>query len=480
LDTAAWTFLILLAIITASGAMSVIRKRKTPKDYLVASREVAPWLTALSTVATNNSGFMFIGMIAYTYRLGIESVWMMLGWILGDLTAWFFVHPRVREAAGKYRLNTLSAIVGTNENGRDRAVIILAGLITVIFLAVYAAGQLKAGSTALHALFGWDMWVGALIGTAIVILYSFAGGIRADIWTDAAQSFVMIAAMAMILVAGFNDVGGWGALMANLEAQDPALVAWFPENPAFGIVPYLMGFMFAGFGATGQPHLMTRLMAVESLEAIRPARFYYFLWYIPFFIVSIGVGLYCRAIIPELASLPMAEGLQEPTELALPVITMRLLPDIAVGIALAGLFAATVSTADSQIIVCSGALTHDINPRWKDSYLASKLGTFAVTGFALGVALYAPEGVFGLVLVAWSALGASLGSVLLLRLYRQPIPTWTAIGMMLAAIIAVVSWHLSVYDDQDIFKILPGFAAAFLVYAVWRVLLNPLLGGSRK
>ncbi len=480
MDTAAWTFLILLAIITASGAMSVIRKRKTPKDYLVASREVAPWLTALSTVATNNSGFMFIGMIAYTYRLGIESVWMMLGWILGDLTAWFFVHPRVREAAGKYRLNTLSAIVGTNENGRDRAVIILAGLITVIFLAVYAAGQLKAGSTALHALFGWDMWVGALIGTAIVILYSFAGGIRADIWTDAAQSFVMIAAMAMILVAGFNDVGGWGALMANLEAQDPALVAWFPENPAFGIVPYLMGFMFAGFGATGQPHLMTRLMAVESLEAIRPARFYYFLWYIPFFIVSIGVGLYCRAIIPELASLPMAEGLQEPTELALPVITMRLLPDIAVGIALAGLFAATVSTADSQIIVCSGALTHDINPRWKDSYLASKLGTFAVTGFALGVALYAPEGVFGLVLVAWSALGASLGSVLLLRLYRQPIPTWTAIGMMLAAIIAVVSWHLSVYDDQDIFKILPGFAAAFLVYAVWRVLLNPLLGGSRK
>ena len=207
MDTAAWTFLILLAIITASGAMSVIRKRKTPKDYLVASREVAPWLTALSTVATNNSGFMFIGMIAYTYRLGIESVWMMLGWILGDLTAWFFVHPRVREAAGKYRLNTLSAIVGTNENGRDRAVIILAGLITVIFLAVYAAGQLKAGSTALHALFGWDMWVGALIGTAIVILYSFAGGIRADIWTDAAQSFVMIAAMAMILVAGFNDVG---------------------------------------------------------------------------------------------------------------------------------------------------------------------------------------------------------------------------------------------------------------------------------
>ena len=474
MTTAAWTFAILLAIITASGAMSVIRKRKTPHDYLVASREVAPWLTALSTVATNNSGFMFIGMIAYTYRLGIEAVWMMVGWVLGDLTAWFFVHPRVREAAGKYKLNTLSGIVGTNENGQDRAVIAVAGVITMVFLAIYAAGQLKAGSTALHALFGWDMTVGALIGTAIVILYSFAGGIRADIWTDAAQSFIMIVAMVMILVAGFLHVGGWSALMANLEAQDPTLVGWFPDNPAFGLIPYIMGFMFAGYGATGQPHLMTRLMAVESVAAIRPARFYYFLWYIPFFIASIGVGLYCRAIIPELTSLPIAQGLEEPTELALPVITMRLLPDIAVGISLAGLFAATVSTADSQIIVCSGALTHDIHPRWRDSYLASKLGTFVVTGFALWVALYAPEGVFGLVLVAWSALGASLGSVLLLRLFHQPIPTATAITMMAAAIVVVALWHLSAYDDQDIFKILPGFAAAYMIYGIWRWGIKPM------
>jgi len=478
LNTAAWTFVALLALITASGALSVIRKRKTPRDYLVASREVAPWLTALSTVATNNSGFMFIGMIAYTYRLGIEAVWMMVGWILGDLTAWFFIHPRVRRVAGKYKLNTLSEILGINEKGQDRAVIIVAGLITVVFLAVYAAGQLKAGSTALHALFGWDMKVGALIGTAIVILYSFAGGIRADIWTDAAQSFVMIVAMIMILGAGYLDVGGWHSLMNNLQAQDPALTEWFPEHPAFGLIPYLMGFMFAGYGATGQPHLMTRLMAIKSVEAIKPARLYYFLWYIPFFIASIGVGLYCRAIIPDLTSLPLAEGLQEPTELALPVITMELLPEIAVGLALAGLFAATVSTADSQIIVCSGAVTHDINPRWRDSYLASKLGTFSVTGFSLWIALYAPEGVFGLVLVAWSAMGASLGSVLLLRIFSQPIPTVTAILMMLSANVVVILWHLSEYDDQDIFKILPGFISAFVVYATWRWVVHPLCGGK--
>src|SRR6056297_238190 len=303
------SFVLILLAITATGAMSVIHKRRHPRDYLVASRRIPPWLAALSTVATNNSGFMFIGMIAYTYRLGIEAVWMMVGWVLGDMLMWLFVHPRVRRASADEDTRSLPGMVGTRlrDGTVMRPVVVLAGLITIVFLGVYAAGQLKAGSTALHALFGWDMAVGALIGTAIVILYSFAGGIRADIWTDAAQSFVMIVAMAMILVAGFMDVGGWNALMTNLESQDPALVGWLPENPAFGIIPYIMGFMFAGFGATGQPHLMTRLMAIESMEAIKPARFYYFLWYIPFFIASVGVGLYCRAIIPEISSLPVAQ-----------------------------------------------------------------------------------------------------------------------------------------------------------------------------
>ena len=96
-----WTiiaaFLVMLSLFTLSGAMAWIQKRKTPSDYLVASRAVPPWLLALSAVSTNNSGFMFIGMIAYTYRFGIEAVWMMLGFILGDLTAWLFIHARVRK-----------------------------------------------------------------------------------------------------------------------------------------------------------------------------------------------------------------------------------------------------------------------------------------------------------------------------------------------------------------------------------------------
>jgi sodium/proline symporter len=458
-------FVIVLTLLTLSGALAAVRKRKTPEDYLVASRSIQPWLSALSTVATNNSGFMFIGMIGYTYRFGIDAIWLMFGWIIGDLIGWIFVHPRVRAESARMKVNTIPTLIGTRDGSTERSVIISAGIITVLFLGVYAAAQLKAGSTALHALFGWDMRVGALIGTAIVVLYSYAGGIRADIWTDAAQSFAMIGAMLLIMIAGYYDVGGPQALLANLAAQESQLVDWFPEDLAFGAAAFVLGYVFAGLGTIGQPHLMTRLISIESVEAIKRARIYYFLWYVTFFLAAIGVGLYCRAIIPDLQSLEIAQDVPEPTELALPLLTMRLLPDIFVGIALAGLFAATVSTADSQIIVCSGTATQEITSRWKDSYTASKLSTLAVTAMALTIALFAPEDVFALVLVAWSAMGAALGPVLLLRLFGLPLSNFTAIAMMIGALLTVFVWHVSGYDD-DVLKILPGAAAAASIYAI--------------
>lgn len=106
-------------------------------------------------------------------------------------------------------------------------------------------------------------------------------------------------------------------------------------------------------------------------------------------------------------------------------------------------------------------------PRWRESYLASKLATGAVLALALGVALSAPETVFDLVLIAWSGLGATLGPVLFFRLFRWPLPSGTGLAAMAAGLVAVVAWHLSGYDD-DVFKALPGIVAAFAAYVVAR------------
>ncbi|MCA9033853.1 MAG: sodium/proline symporter [Planctomycetaceae bacterium] len=468
------SFLVFLLMFVAIGIASVRRHKSTTEDYLIAGRSIPPWLAALSAVATNNSGFMFIGLIAYTYRVGIESVWMMIGWVIGDFLAWLLVHPQVRVQSESSGTATVSGLLGHHSQGSHRWIVILSAVMTFLLLAVYAAAQLKAGSTALQALFGWAPQTGAVIGAVIVLLYCFSGGIRASIWTDAAQSFVMIIAMATLLIAASFQVGAPSDVWANLKAQDASLVDFFPQGLRFGFPLYVLGMVFGGFGAIGQPHILVRFMALRSVGDIGRARAIYFLWFIPFFVASIAVGLYARALMPDLTEIPLTAGMTESqaTELAMPEMARRTLPPVLIGLTLAGLFSATMSTADSQILVCSGAVTQDLNPRWKNSYYASKLSTVAVTLLALTVALFAGQGVFSLVLIAWSALGAGLGPALLLRLFRVPIASGTFTLMMFAGVITVIVWNMAGYDG-DIFKLMPGMIAAFAAYPVGRAVFGP-------
>lgn len=461
------SFLFFLAVFVVIGVSSARVRKSTTDEYLLAGRNVPPWLVALSAVATNNSGFMFIGMIAYTYRVGIESIWMMIGWVVGDFAAWLLVHPRVRRDSERHGIATVPALLGTSDDGQQRGIIMLGGLMTFVLLGVYASAQLKAGSTALQTLFGWQPEVGATIGAVIVVLYCFSGGIRASIWTDAAQSFVMILAMATLLIAASLEVGSPGDVWNNLKEQDAELVRWFPDNLKFGFALYLMGMAFGGFGAIGQPHILVRFMAIRSVNDMQRARWIYFLWFIPFFVASIAVGLYARAYMPDLLSIPLTAGMTESqaTELAMPEMARRLLPDVLIGLTLAGLFSATMSTADSQILVCSSAITQDVNPNWKNSYVAAKLATLAVTGLALIIALFAGQGVFSLVLIAWSALGAGFGPALLLRLLGVPLSSLTITLMMTAGVGTVVAWNTIGYDG-DVFKLLPGMVASFLMWPV--------------
>ena len=320
----------------------------------------------------------------------------MIGWIIGDLAAWSLVHPRVRRESEEMKVATLPALLGTTRHAEKRIIIVLGGLMTLVLLGVYAAAQLKAGSTALQTLFGWQPQIGAVFGAVIVVLYCFSGGIRASLWADMAQSIVMMLAMATLLIAASFEVGSPSDVWNNLKAQDPELVNWFPRELKFGFAMYLLGMTFGGFGVIGQPHILVRFMTIRSVDEIQQAKWIYFLWYIPFFGVCIAVGLYARAYMPDLLNVPLTEGLSESqaTELAIPEMARRLLPDVLIGLTLAGLFSATMSTADSQILVYSGAITQDINPIWKESYIASKVATLAVTGLALSVALFSGQGVF--------------------------------------------------------------------------------------
>ncbi len=459
------SFVFFLLVFVGIGLLSAFKSRGNNEDYLVASSSVQPWLVALSAVATNNSGYMFIGMIGFTYTVGLSSIWIMIGWIFGDFVASQYIHKRLRVATEKHELISFGGVLSRWHGTNYEKLRLIVGIITLLFLGTYAGAQLKAGSKALHVLFNWDYSTGAIIGAVMVFLYCMAGGIRASIWTDAAQSFVMIIAMGMLLLVGVNEVGGIGQFATALGEVSSTYTNLFPEKlatPGFtGASLFVIGWVFAGFGVVGQPHIMVRFMTLDDAENINRVRAYYYSWFIAFYAMTIGVGLLARLLIPASSEFD--------AELALPMISLQLLPAVAVGVVLAGLFAATMSTADSLILSCSASLTRDIVPKLRDNYYVTKGATVTVTLIALYIALFGTENVFNLVLIAWSVLAGAFGPLLLVYSLGRKVSEITGIGMVLTGFTTTILWRQLGLGDY-IYEIAPGLIAGITVYFIFNLI----------
>ena len=383
----ALSFILFLLLFTGVGIYSASRQQHTTTDYLLASRSVNPWLTGLSAFATAHSGGMFISTIGWTYQVGISSVWLLVGWFLGDYLAWFVVHKPLRIISEETNSETIGAFLAQKPKGSS-AIAAVSALITIAFLGAYAAAQLLAGSKALHVIFGWNYSWGIILGAVIVVAYCFSGGIRASIWTDALQSILMMVAMMMLLVIAVVSCGGIDGLWQQLGEIDPTLVDLVPQGLKYGFGLFMLSWLVAGVGVVGQPHIMIRAMVLDDASKMGITRNIYAVSYIIFSTAAVLVGLSARVLLPNLIS-------GDP-ELALPKMAIALLPAILVGIILAGIFSAVVSTADSQILSCSAALTQDLFPRMGRSYKLVKVGTLIVTAIILAIALGSNKNMFAL------------------------------------------------------------------------------------
>ncbi len=441
-------FIGFLMMFTLIGLLSARHSRGTKQDYYLASSSVQPWLVGLSAVATNNSGYMFIGVIGYTYSVGLSAIWLMLGWIAGDFLASQFVHQRLREQAPKTAevsyAGVLSNWYGHKHNTLQRTM----GIISLIFLLAYASAQLVAGSKALQVLFEWPAWAGATLSASLVTLYCFAGGIRASIWTDAAQSAVMLIAMGLLLITATAALGGTaGAYEQMSDVQ--GFLNWFPSDLAFpglaGGLLFAVSWMFAGLSVIGQPHIMVRFMALKDSHQMNRARCWYYLWYLLFYAMATGVGMLSRVYLSDSGNFD--------AELALPTMAQALFPPVLVGLVLAGIFAATMSTADSLVLSCSAAITHDLLPHRIEHTGLMKAATVLVTLAALLWALGNSQSVFSLVVMAWSGLASAFAPLLLaLCVGARPSQGLSmlaiASGLTGALLWRWVGWHTAAYEGM--------------------------------
>lgn len=453
------SFMMCLIGFVVVGTLSVRKSQATSQDYLLAGQDVKPWLAGLSAVATNSSGYMFMGLIGYTYTYGLQSIWLMVGWIFGDLIASFFVHKKLRAVTEERKVLSFAGVLSRWTGEDHNTFRWIGGIITIAFLGTYAAAQLNAGSKALHVLLGWNYSMGAVVGAVIVLLYCFAGGIRASIWTDAAQSFVMIFAMGLLAVVAVSKLGGMGPMFESLGQVSSSYMNVFPgagEGSVFmAALLFVAGWFFAGFGVVGQPHIMVRFMALDKTENMSKVKVYYYGWYIVFVVLTYLAGFAARLLIPEVS--------QFDAELALPTLAAQLFPEVLVGLVLAGLFSATISTADSQILSCTAAVTQDLSMGKGQSIWTTKMATVGVTLIALLIALFGNESVFGLVVVAWSALACAFGPLLFVLSIGEKPKEIQSILMLVGGLAAMFIWRQMNLSDM-MYEVAPGMIAGLLCY----------------
>ena len=457
----AFSFVVFLLLFVGIGIYSSFRKQNTTTDYLLANRDVNPWMTGLSAFATAHSGGMFISTIGWTYQVGISSVWLLVGWFLGDYLAWFFVHKPLREISEAQSCETIGEFLAKDK--KNRGIARVSAIVTIAFLGAYAAAQLLAGSKALHAMFGWNYSWGIVLGAVIVVTYCFSGGIRASIWTDAIQSVLMMVAMIVLVVVAVTACGGINRMWQQLATIDSSLVDPIPQGLKFGFGLFMLSWLVAGLGVVGQPHIMVRAMVIDKASNMGLTRNIYAISYVIFSTAAVFAGLSARVLLPNLIN-------NGDPELALPQMAVQLLPAILVGVILAGIFSAVISTADSQILACSAALTQDLFPEMGRSYKLVKIGTLIVTAIVLAIALASNKNMFALGVFAWSALASGLGPILILRVQRLPISSTTGVTMMVAGIATAAIWNGVLGLSGSIYEVLPGMLAGFLVYGIARVI----------
>ena len=453
---------ILLGIGWAAGRLT-----RSPEDFFLANRSLGSWVTAISSTASSESGWVVLGAVGMAYTHGVAALWFAPGCLLGYMANLYLLAPRLRREAERTRALTLPDLLA-NRFGDPLHVVRLVGVV-IIFLCLggYVAAQMTATGKAMQAILGITYLQGIVFGGLIIVVYTLMGGFRAVAWTDFFQGLVMVVALVAMPVLVLAKVGGYSAMLAQLAAVKPELVTLSGGRVSFALFGWITGLVGIGLGYPGQPHVDTRYMAASSDEKIRQTQVIAMVWGVLVFYGAGYLGLGGRLLMPQLASGGDPEQL-------FPLLSRQMLHPLLAGVMLAAILSAIMSTVSSQLLVAASAVSRDLFEQvfgaarsGRASILAGRLAVLVLGVAALLVALTDVRVVFWFVLFAWSGLGAAFGPVLLLALWTDALTRKGAIAGMVTGFVVTVAWKLSGLSDRVIYELVPAFvlaaAAALLV-----------------
>lgn len=449
---------IYLAIMLYIGWYSY-KRTSNLTDYMLGGRSLGPAVTALSAGAADMSGWLLMGLPGGIYVTGLADAWIAIGLTLGAYANWFFIAPRLRSYSQV--ANDSITIPGYLENrfkDSSKLLRIVSGLVILIFFTFYISSGMVSGGVFFESSFGIDYKVGLFIVGGVTIAYTLFGGFLAVSYTDFLQGLMMLIALLLVPIIGIFFTGGPTETFNTIRAVDPTLLDFFKGTTFVGIVSALAW----GLGYFGQPHIIVRFMAINSIKETKSARRIGMGWMIfsllgTIFTALIGIAFFEQN--PQYV-------LENPETVFLTLGQILFHPLIA-GFLLAAILAAIMSTISSQLIVTSSALIEDLykvllrkNGSDREYVFLGRMAVLLVSIIAMVLALEPDSTILDLVAYAWAGFGGAFGPVILLSLFWRKMTTWGALAGMITGAVTVILWanltKAGVIPFQ-LYEIVPGF-----------------------
>ncbi|GHE15711.1 sodium/proline symporter PutP [Streptomyces alanosinicus] len=465
------TFLVYVAVMIGTGIWAYGRTH-TFADFALGGRRLPAFVAALSAGASDMSGWLFLAFPGAVYAAGIGASWIAVGLVVGTYLNWLFVAPRLRtytERAGN--AVSLSAYLEERFEDRTRMLRMVSAAVTLVFFTVYVASGLVAGGLLFGHIFGSGFRLGIALTALVIVIYSCLGGFLAVSLTHVMQATLMFLALLVLPVVGIAALGGFGTLRESLNSKTPSLLdmgakvdftagRWSAGGGSLGAVA-IVSLLSWGLGYFGQPHILARFMSIRSTSAVPAARRIETGWVVVVLAGATLVGL--------LGIAQFGTPLHDPQTVYINL-SRTLFSPWGAGVMLIAVLAAIISTADSQLLVSSVALTEDfyhafLNRRASDKALVwvGRAAVIVVTLVASAIALRG-GGLLGIVGYAWAGFGAAFGPVVLLSLY-WPRMTWAgAMAGIVSGAATVLLWRevkpLLGPFWSGIYEMLPGVLVA--------------------
>ncbi len=461
-------FGVYLAAIFIVGILTM-RLNKTLPDFLLAGRRLGPWVVAFSERASGESGWMLLGLTGLAYATGLgdpsgaklePALWTGIGGIAGIAVSWFLVAGRLRSESERLGALTIPRFLELRFSGKDPVIRLAATAIIAFSFTFYIAAQFDAAGKSLEQTFGWTHFNGVLVGAVIIVFYTLMGGFFAVAWTDFVQGWIMLLALVLLPLVAMSQIGGFDGMVTRINAIDPQLLSLSGGRTGWNLVAGILGGFGVGLGYMGQPHLHMRYMAIRSTDDIPTARSIAMVWSVLSYGGAVLMGLVALAY--------FGDGHFVDPEKMMPQLALTVFPAWFAGILISGALAAMMSTADSQLLVTTSAVSEDVYHQMIDPeadqrrlVLISRIATLVIG--AAGIALaQLPRSIFDKVLFAWGGLGAAFGPALVLALWWPKTTRNGVLAGMLTGFFTVVIWDNTPWGSV-LYSLVPGFVVALLV-----------------